>query len=221
MRSKFFFFGVFAAIGIPCFLLAAYFTFSTVQKLATWESAQGVINGYDDTNYPLINFDYQGKAYEFGSYYKGNDMHDGDAVDVIFPPNQPDQAEVGSFFSMWFLPVFLSIFGVTFGGVGVYGIVSERNKTKAKNELFIQQRGKKISLPFNITKNMRYSVNGVHPFIIKSQWADPVSNASYDFTSENLWKDPSSSMTGRKHVDVYIDESNPNRYYMDVTFLVV
>jgi hypothetical protein len=127
MRSQVIFFGVFDAIGIPCFLLAAFFTFTSVQKMITWETAAGMINGYDDTNYPLINFNHEGKAYSFGSNYKGDDIHDGDAVNVIFPPGEPGQAEIDSFFNTWFLPLFLSIFGITFGGIGVYGIVVERN----------------------------------------------------------------------------------------------
>ncbi|MEJ0056252.1 MAG: DUF3592 domain-containing protein [Bacteroidota bacterium] len=220
MRSQFFFFGIFAAIGVPCFLLAAYFTFSSVQKIITRETAEGVINGYDDTSYPLVNFDYQGKSYSFGSSYKGDDIHEGDAVTIIFPPNEPQHAEIDSFFSMWFLPVFLSIFGVCFGGVGVYGITREIKKRNAKNELFIQQRGKKLSLPFILGRNMSYSVNKVHPYIIKSTWTDPISNIKYDFTSENLWQDPSPAVSEKKHMDVYIDESDPRRYYMDVTFLV-
>ncbi len=219
MRNPYFFYGVFAVIGVPCFLLALYFSATNIQKSITWETAEGVINGYDETNYPLITFDYQGKAHEFGSFYKNDDLHDGDTVTVYFPPNEPDKAEVGTFFAVWFLPMFLSIFGVVFGGVGVIGIIAQRNKLKDKDELFTQQRGKKLAgLTAVVSLNKRLKVNGRSPFIVSATWADPVTQTNYDFVSENLWTDPTPLITNNK-VDVYIDESNPKRYYVDISFI--
>ncbi len=219
MRNPFFFFGIFAAIGVPCLLLAFYFEITTIQKVISWEEVDGVVNGYDDSNYPLIKFDYQGKQYEFGSDYKGDDINDGDTISIFFPPGKPEAAEVNSFFGNWFLPMFLSIFGFAFGGIGIFGIVSQSKKSKAKKELFIEQRGKKLSgLPASVSRNTSLKVNGRSPFMISTQWTDPLTQTSYTFKSENIWEDPSSFIPNGK-IDVYVDEADLKRYYVDVTFL--
>ena len=220
MRNPIFFFGIFAAIGLPCLLLTGYFTFTTMQKIDTWETKEGVITGFDQNNYPTVSFDYMGKSVDFRSNYTSSDMESEQAVTVFFPPNEPGQAEIKSFFSLWFLPLFLSIFGIVFGGIGVIGIMIQKNKSAAKNDLFVLRKGKKLSLPVtSVARNTSYTVNGVNPFIISAQWLDPASNMMHTFKSENIWYDPSQFLGEKNQIDVYIDQNNVKRYYVDITFL--
>ena len=220
MRNPFLLFGIFAAIGLPCLLLSGYFAYTTSQKANSWETQEGVIAGFNQGNYPIIAFDYGGKSYEFNSNYTSSDMESEQAVTVFFPPNEPNKAEIKSFFSLWFLPLFLSVFGIIFGGIGAIGIMIQKNKSDAKNELFILQKGKKLSLPnAAVVRNTSYAVNGVNPFMLSVQWLDPISNMMYTFTSDNIWFNPSQLVADKKLIDVYIDQNNPKRYYVDITFL--
>ncbi len=220
MRNPLFLFGIFAAIGIPCLMLSGYFAYTTSQKVNSWETQDGVIAGFNQGNYPIITFDYGGKPYEFESSYTSSDMESEQPVTVFFPPNEPNKAEIKSFFSLWFLPLFLSIFGIIFGGIGVVGFMVQKNKADAKNELFVLQKGKKLSLPnAKVVWNTSYKVNGVSPFVISVPWLDPISNLMYTFTSDNIWYDPSQVIADKQQIDVYIDQNNPKRYYVDITFL--
>lgn len=220
MRNPLFLFGIFAAIGIPCLMLSGYFAYTTSQKVNSWETQEGVIAGFNQGNYPIIAFDYGGKPYEFESSYTSSDMESEQPVTVFFPPNEPNKAEIKSFFSLWFLPLFLAVFGIIFGGIGVVGFMVQRNKADAKNELFVLQKGKKLSLPNAVVNlNTSYKVNGMSPCTISVQWLDPISNMMYTFTSDNIWYDPSQVVANKQTIDVYIDQNNPKRYYVDITFL--
>lgn len=220
MRNPNFLFIVFAVIGIPCLLLAGYFTYTTIQQANSWQEEQGVITGFGNNNYPHVAFKHGNDTIRFRANYYSSDMRRGEAVTVYFPPNDPAQAEIKSFFTLWFLPLFLSVFGIVFGGIGVGGILRQKNKFDAKKELFDQQKGKKITVPIStVGRDNSYTVNGVSPFVIRAQWLEPSTNMMYLFTSDYIWYDPSQFLANKKQVDVYVDEQNLKRYYMDTTFL--
>ncbi|MFS1510995.1 hypothetical protein VQL36_00965 [Chengkuizengella sp. SCS-71B] len=58
---------------------------------------------------------------------------------------------------------------------------------------------------------------GQSPYKIKAEWCNPRTNQIHIFTSENLWIDSSIDLPSQ--IDVYIDELNPKKYYMDCRFL--
>ncbi|NOT74316.1 MAG: DUF3592 domain-containing protein [Cyclobacteriaceae bacterium] len=218
MRSPYFIFIIFAAIGIPFLLLMIYFSYSSIQQLSTWETVEGKIIDFTRNDNPIIAYQVGDKSYEITSFYRSDDKSLR-AYDVYFPPGHPEQAEDKSFMNVWFLPLIFSVFGIAFGGVGIFGVLYQLKKSKAKDELFTQQRGKKLSLPITfVGYNTSYSINGRHPYIINAEWIDPISSIAYKFTSENMWADPTPFISAQRKIDVYIDESNPKRYYVNVTF---
>lgn len=63
-----------------------------------------------------------------------------------------------------------------------------------------------------------YDLFGWRPYIIKTQWLDPMTNLIYHFKSPALNYDPSSVVDDETIIPVYIDRQNPkHRYYMDVS----
>ncbi len=220
MRNPIYFFAVFAVIGLPCLLLAFYFTFNTFQDNRSWELASGTITGFDGRGYPDITFTHDGKEFQFHSNFQDSNMQEGQSVQVTFPAGNPRNAQIKSFFNDWFLPLFLGVFGLVFGGVGFGGIFFQLRKSGTKKELFDEGRGKKISADFTGAQIDRsYRVNGVSPYIITAQWVETSTQTMYLFKSDYIWYDPTSVVGDKKKIDVYVDEQNMKRYYMDISFL--
>lgn len=219
MRSLSIFFGIFAGVGTICFILSGYFAFSTYQKLSSWEETPAKISSFRG-DYPVVTFSYQGRETEFKASFTSSDMEAGQEITVHFPPGEPDKAEIKSFFSLWFLPLFLSIFWIVFGGIGFIGLVRQLDKMKMKRELFDEKRGKRVLVPISeVTQDFSYKVNGRSPFIIVCQYHDSASNTVYQFKSDYIWYNPSPFLETRKELDVYLDPQDLKRYFVDTGFL--
>lgn len=218
MRSLSIFFGIFAGIGAICFVLSGYFAYTSLQK-SSWEEARGTISRFRG-DYPVISFSYNGKLTEFRANYTSSGMAASQEVVVFFPPGQPAQAQIKSFFTLWFLPLFLSIFWLVFGGIGFIGLTRQLGKMKMKRELFIEKRGKRVLVPIaEVTQDFSYKVNGRSPFIIVCQYHDAASNTIYQFKSDYIWYNPSQFLNDKKELDVYVDPRDFTRYYLDTGFL--
>ena len=107
-------------------------------------------------------------------------------------------------------------FGLLFALIGLIPmLLIRRGKRKAKDLL---ANGRCISAKLiEAYQNTSVSVNGRHPFIILCQWVDP-SGQLQEFKSEYLWTNPYYIIDemNLKTMDVYLDENNPKRYYVDV-----
>jgi hypothetical protein len=218
MRPLLIFYGVFAAVGGICLIIGLIFSYNTMTRNLTWEEAPGTISSFSD--YPIVTFDYYGQPMEFYSSFSSSDMQVGDAVTVHYPPDKPEEAEIKSFFTQWFVPLFLSVFVVTFGGIGFYGLSKQLKQIRAKRELFTYGKGRKTSLPVtDVIYDSSFKVNGRSPFVIVCQYHDAVSNKLYEFKSEHIWYDPSEFLKSREGIDIYIDPNDLTRYYMDTSFL--
>ncbi len=218
MRNPYFLFAVFGIIGLPFLFIGLFFTFGSLQKATTWESTNGVITSVGQ-NSVEVKFEYNGNPFNVTTNFTEDNMIEGDTIDVYFPVGHPEQAEVKTFLSNWLFSLIFLFFGLTFGSIGFFGVRSVAKKAKAKKELFTEQRGKKLSgLSATVTLNRNYSVNNQHPFVIDASWTDPITQVNHTFRSENLWVDPTPQLRNGA-VDVYIDEADLKRYYVDVTFL--
>lgn len=62
-----------------------------------------------------------------------------------------------------------------------------------------------------------YNLFGWRPYIITTQWHDPITNLVYHFKSPALNYDPRTILTENMTLPVYLDPQNPkSRYYMAV-----
>lgn len=218
MRPLLIFYSVFAAIGGICLLILLITAYTSFVQSLTWEEAPGTISDFSDR--PVVTFDYYGQPQEFRSSFSSSDMYVGDAVTVHYPPGKPEEAEIKSFFSQWFVPLFLSVFVLSFGGIGFYGLSKQMKLIRAKRDLFTYGRGRKTSIPVaDIIYDTSFKVNGRSPFVIVCQYHDAVSNKLYEFKSEHIWYDPTEFVKSREGIDIYVDPNDLTRYYMDISFL--
>jgi len=112
----------------------------------------------------------------------------------------------------------LMILGSVFFAIGAGMMAFEWMRNKKEQEL--RTTGQVIQAELQTVRiNEAIEVNGKSPFQIVAQWHHKNSNQMYEYTSANLWYDPSSFLENRKTVPVYIDSNNPVRYFMDISFL--
>jgi hypothetical protein len=218
MRSLLFFYGIFATIGSLAAGVMLVTLYVTMQKISAWEESTGVITDFSGN--PIIQFDYYGESYEFTSSFSSSDMQQGDEVTVHLPPGKPENAEVKNFFTLWFFPLFSSVFALVFGGIGFYGVAGQLKRVRAKRDLFTYGRGRKTSLPVtSVIHDSSFKVNGRSPYVILCQYHDAVSNKMFEFKSDHIWYDPAPLLKDRNEIDIYVDPNDLKRYYMDTSFL--
>jgi len=102
---------------------------SVYLKLRNWTTAPGTIIGYQENHYrnppsytPQIQFTSpSGRLITFYSAVGSNrkPYRVGDSVNVIYPPNRPDEAALKSFTNLCLLPTFALFFGVVFTTLGL------------------------------------------------------------------------------------------------------
>lgn len=139
-------------------------------------------------------------------------------VEVIYPPNDSHNAQINGFASLWLLPLIFGIFGLVFASIGAIPlIVMEKNKKLA---IRLKQSGKAVVATINdIYINTSLKVQGRSPYVISCQWVDPMfRDKIYIFKSESIWFDPREYVSG-KTMTVYIDETDPKKYYVDISLL--
>lgn len=112
----------------------------------------------------------------------------------------------------------LFLMGFVFFAIGFIPFLIMMRKNRIKKKLL--QNGRLIQAKVtSVDYNTTLSVNGQSPFIIRCQWSDPLMNDQvYLYKSNNIWFNPSDFIHGDT-IAVYIDQDNPKRYYVDLSFL--
>lgn len=92
--------------------------------------------------------------------------------------------------------------------VGIRRMIIKRHMIK---------HGVLVTTIYQHVKRAPYDLFGWQPYIITTEWHDPVKNLIFHFKSPGLNRDPSYAMQKRMRIPVYIDPKNPKRrYYMDL-----
>jgi hypothetical protein len=224
---------LFALIGLGL-LGGAYFAYHhTSQFLASAVTAQGTVidlarsgqtgsgTGTTSSTYrPVVSFeDHNGEPVEFISTLGSNppSYRKGDQVGVLYLEDDPQDAVINSFMSLWFVAVLLGAMGTVFLLVGLGLTVPTFIRRRSHERL--RQTGTPVHTKLKqVTQNTAYRSGGRHPYQIITQWQNPRTGRIHVFASENVWFDPSDYLPG-DDLTVYIDPDNPDKYYLDVSFL--
>ncbi len=221
---------LFALIGLGL-VIGGYFTYRhTFDFVENALMAQGTVTDLtrsarsgssgSDTYRPVVTFhDHEGQLVEFVSGVGSSPpaYRKGEVVEVLFLKEDPQDAEINSFFNLWFLPVLLSGMGAVFTLVGL-GISLPALFKKRSHER-LRQTGTPIQTKLQkVAENTGYRSHGRHPYQILSQWQNPRTGEIHVFTSENIGFDPSDYLPG-KEIMVFIDPEKPDKYYVDLSFL--
>jgi len=169
---------------------------------------------------PVVTFkDQNGQLVEFVSSSGSNppSYSRGEQVDVFYRPEDPQNAKIDGFFSLWGGPMVLGLVGGVFAlfGVGftVPAIVKKRRNTR------LRKQGTPVQTKLQgVEKNTSVRIKGRSPYRVVTQWQDPRTREIHVFTSEDLWFNPTDFLTG-KEILVFIEPDKPQRHYMDLSFL--
>lgn len=218
---------LFSAVGLALLLGALVSYQHSSDFLDSALSTQGTVvgmeksRGADSTSYfPIIEYvTNEGQKLQFrsstGSSRPAYSI--GETVEVLYSPQQTEDARLNSYFSLWGAALILAILGAVFLFVGV--IIMLVGVLKNRKKAYLQRNGSEVIAQFqSVEFNHQLEVNGRNPFVIVCQWLNPVTREVHVFESENIWFDPSPYIQGET-VKVLIERDNPKKYYVDVSFL--
>lgn len=143
--------------------------------------------------------------------------HKGDKVTILYDPKNPEDAAIQSFMELYFDFMVLGLIGIVFTGFGI-GMAGWDILRKGK-PAYYRRNGSLIDATISGISRASYQVNNIHPWRIDAEWQDPRSGKIHKFRSQNLYIDPSEHLSGNSKIGVYVMASNPNRYWMDISFL--
>jgi hypothetical protein len=139
----------------------------------------------------------------------------GEKVQIYYDPAFPQKIDFGDTISY-------NLRGVVIAGLlfifGFYYFIRYSLRDSANRRLITS--GKKIAAEFiEVVRNEKYRMGENNPWVIKCSWTDAANNTEYHFVSKDYIIDPVPYLNGRYHLDVFIDPSDPCRYYMDTSFM--
>lgn len=216
----------FFILGLGMLTSAGLLYQNTQQFLYDAYLAKGIVVSFEESSttsgvtfHPVVQYeDTKGRNIEFISSSGSNPPTyvQGEEVEVLYVPGPQREAQINHFFSLWGAVLILAGLGATFflagSGMMVYKVMKDRNTE------YLKLNGMPVNAQFiSVELNDALEVNGKHPFRIQAMWQDPNTKQVHHFNSDYIWFDPSRYV--REHVTVMIDQSNPKKYHMDLTFL--
>lgn len=214
---------LFAGLGAAMLAGTVYLSYRVHSFVGASQHAAGEVVALDENEdgaKPIVRFtDRAGRMVEFQSSVRSKPPSNavGDRVEVLYDPAKPEGAEINGFFSLWLGPLILGGLGAIFFAIGAGWLLFKARRRGLEQRLRREGRPVMTKLQ-SVALNTSYSVNGVHPFRVCTQWLNPATAQVRVFQSDNLWFDPS-EFIGERDITVFIDPANPNRYCMDLGFL--
>jgi hypothetical protein len=220
---------VFLLVGLGL-LTGAYFSYSSTKHfLAHAVDAQGTVielerrestdsDGRSSTMfYPVVEFQTDtGKKIIFHESSGSNPpaYAVGDSTPILYTPENPSEASINSFLSLWLGALIFSFLGSMFsliGGSIVFSILR-----KARQTAWLKEFGQTVVAEVTeIYMNTSLKVNGRSPWVIACQYHNLQTNTVVVCKSENLWFDPSKYIQMGQHLSVKINPQKPRQYWVN------
>jgi uncharacterized protein DUF3592 len=173
-----------------------------------------------DTYAPVVSFATQaGETVQFTSNTSSSPpaYHRGEHVQVLYRPLAPHDARIDGFLSIWGGSVIFGALGGVFFAIGA-GVVLVAVLQARKAADLIRNGKRLLTTVQRVELNENLRVNGRNPYRVLTQWENPATGKTRIFHSNNVWFDPSAYLNGRD-IPVFVGRDDPNRYYVDLSFL--
>ncbi|NMP29636.1 DUF3592 domain-containing protein [Rahnella sp. SAP-1] len=141
----------------------------------------------------------------------------GEKVPIIYQIDNPENAKIDTFFELWAGAIITGIFAVVFMlPLIISRFITRLSGNKVKK---LQHNGTPVKAKItSIEQNQTITINGRNPWQIVCQWHNMQENRVYVFNSQNIWFNPAEYISCEE-LTVFIDKSNPKKYWVDITFL--
>ena len=101
-------------------LVWGYFTLDFVNNSVKTEARVKQVIKKHRSITPVFEFTVKGKTYEFEGTNTRPDAYElNDKETIYYNPADPDDNRTGNFMNLWFMPVFLTGFGIILGAAGL------------------------------------------------------------------------------------------------------
>lgn len=203
---------IFLIVGVAALVGGIYWGVKTQRFVASASRASGTVielerrqSGDDGpTYYPVIRFiDADGREVTFTSSTGSNppSKREGDKVDVLYDPKNPNEAELNSFFALWFGPLMVGgLFGTIFPLVGVSVIIGGIRQGA--------QRRRLLAGGTRIVAELQGVERVPQGWTVLARATDP-RGIPRVFRSLPMPRDPGPSLVGKTSIEVIVD---PNDY---------
>ncbi|HGU9771693.1 TPA: DUF3592 domain-containing protein [Morganella morganii] len=218
--------GIFAVIGLLMLMGGSYFYLSGYSQEKSGIVVTGQIidlsvhRSDDGASYcPVVKYTDGQEEYVMESSYCSSGYRNalGDDIDVIYQPGNPDNAVIHSFGGLYGGAVILLGMGAVFALAGTLPLIIMYLRSKSGQRLL--REGMPVKARFSeVILNTTININGRSPFQIVAQMHDTAANTVKLYYSHNIAFDPS-PFINQEFVTVYVDKKNPDKYYMDISFL--
>jgi hypothetical protein len=141
----------------------------------------------------------------------------GEQVMVLYDPGHPETASIDSFADRWLgVVMWESVAALCLLASGVpLGLRAARQRRLRT----LLRDGRPIITSFHaVEQDDRIALNGRHPFVVVTEWRNPVSQQLVHFRSQHVWDDPT-ERARKRMVTVVVDPNNFRRYFVDLSFL--
>lgn len=221
---------LFLVIGVVLLVVCPIFFVRTLQFVAGAERVTGTVIDLSResdsegtvTFYPVVRFTTaDGRTVEFVSSSGSSPPSEsvGDRVEVLYDPDDPQDARLTGFFHLWLWPLILGVMGAMFSAVALFVMRATRGPSKADAD-WLRAHGLRVQggSP-RVVYCDEIDVQGRSPFRVEVDVHDPARNEVRVLTSEYVWFDPGSYLERRDALDVYVDPKRSDRYLVDLSFL--
>ncbi len=199
-------------VHIQQFLTTAVKTTGHISAIVTEVDGEG-----DLTYTPEIEFqDQHGKIYRFRTIVSGNEHERqvGEQVPVVYDPQNATNASVDTLVELYLGVFALSLVSLVLLLAGL--IAGWLLNKEEKRKLDLVNNGQRITASIvDILHLTSIKRRGQSPWMVIATWTNPLDSKKYDFSSESVWFDPKQYL-GAGRVNVYIDPSNPDQYFMEI-----
>lgn len=219
----------FLAVGVVLLVVAAVTLVLTLRFVAGAERTTGtVISLSRETDsegqvvfHPRVRFTTaQGRALEFrSSSGSSSPPRLGDRVEVLYDPDDPQDARLSGFFGLWGLPIVSGFIGVVMTSVAL--VFLWRTRGPSKNDAdWLRAHGLRVEGDSpRVVYCDEIEVQGSSPFRVEVDVRDSARDEVRVLHSEYVWFDPAPYLERRDVLDVYLDPTRRERYLVDLSFL--
>lgn len=169
-------------------------------------------NAEEITYTVYVEYSYRGTVYTGKLSYYSASMQVGKEITIHLDPENPSRIQSAA--SRWF-PVLFCVLGGAAAAVGFSGWIALEVKRRHRKRLL--RDGYRVMAEIqSIAPNLKFSVNGRHPYRIRLQWQE--GNKTHIFLSENIWYNPRERLqaAGITMLPVYLHRKRDTLYYVSL-----